>query len=115
MGEVDWSPWDYALVDAVQLIEDYSNQHGIPIWDAEADNVEIQAHRKIDKFEAAKQKTTDTKKYKPLAGEYFVPVPVKRFGEWPTFEEWLEKQTAATQQPQSPFLEDDGKSFVQGG
>ena len=112
VGEVEWTQWDYALVDAVQLIEDYSNQHGIPIWDAEADNVEIEAHRKIDKFEAAKHRITGRDKYKGQPGEYFVPVPKKRFGEWPTFESWLEAQDTEKPQP-SPF-DDDEKSFVQG-
>ena len=84
-----WLDWDYALADALQTIEDHTNQHGILVWEAESERVEISAVKKIDKFEAAKTARTSGKKYKAAAGEYWVPKVDLRGGEWPTHEEWI--------------------------
>lgn len=78
----------------LQLIEDYSTEYGLPIWevDENADNVDVVAVRRIDKFEASKEKTTSKKNYKPAAGERFVPKAILNWGEWPTFEDWVKYQ-----------------------
>lgn len=93
--EPEWTGWDYALVTALQLIEDYSTPQGIPIWevDESAENVLVEAVRKIDRFEAAKSRTTSRKNYKARAGEVFTPRVTLRWGEWPTWESWVERQS----------------------
>ena len=50
----------------------------------------MDAVRKIDRFEAAKQRRTGGKKYKPRDGEYFVPKVWKTSEEWPLFREYME-------------------------
>lgn len=67
----------------LQLIEDYSTEYGLPIWevDENADNVDVVAVRRIDKFEASKEKITSKKNYKPAAGERFVPMVIRIDGE----------------------------------
>ena len=94
--EPEWTSWDYALVQAVQLIEDYTDQHGILVWERESDSVIVEAVAKVDPFEAAKEKATSGKNYKAAKGEYFFPklslVYWKDEDDWPTFRSWVESQ-----------------------
>lgn len=69
----DWTEWDYALMYAVQTIEDFTTQDGILAWEIDEDGVRVDAIKKFNKFEAAKQRKTGGKNYKPTPGEYFVP------------------------------------------
>jgi hypothetical protein len=94
----EWISWDFALLDAFQTIEDYTDDSsGVPIWELMDEEVDVQANRKINPFLAArdnKTKGTATKPYKPQAGEYFVPVIVslRPDGHIQTYSEWLKKQ-----------------------
>lgn len=110
----EWTDWDYALARAQQLIEDYTDQHGNLVYEVQDDRVVVEAVRKIDKFEAAKDRITSKKNYKPLDGEYYVPRLEKRSAEWPTFEEWVADQ--AGQGEKEKILQPDEApepSFVQ--
>lgn len=93
-GSPEWTRWDYALVHALQLIEDYSDENGMVIWEKESESVVVEAVRKTDRFEAVKERITGASKYKRSAGEYFVPrlslVPWEK--EWPTFKDWVDEQ-----------------------
>lgn len=88
-----WTSWDFAIITALQVIKDYTNQHGILAWDAEADrDVDIIAVRKKDRFEAAKTAVTSRKSHKPIPGEYYVPkLKLMEGSEWPTMRDWLMK------------------------
>lgn len=94
-GEVGWTSWDYALVRALQLIEDYTTDNGLLIWEVDdtAENVMVSAERYVDRFEASRDSITSRKNYKPTPGERFRPKLHLRYGEWPTFEEWVEKRS----------------------
>lgn len=85
--------WDYALINALGVIEDYTMENGILAWENESDSVDVLAVQKIDKFEAAKESYNKRNK-KEVAGGYLVPrVQLKPFAkEWPTMREWMEKQ-----------------------
>lgn len=50
VGDVTWTDWDYALVHALQLIEDYTDANGIPVWEKESDKMVVEAVKKIDRF-----------------------------------------------------------------
>lgn len=96
-GTPVFTDWDYALIDALQIIEDYSNASGILAWDNDAvvdGDVVISAVRRIDHFRAAEESRTSGKKYKAVPGEYFVP-DIQYLGERPTRQEWLLKQSQA--------------------
>ena len=89
----DWISWDFALTDALQTIEDFTDQHGLLAWKLADERVEIEAVKKIHKFEAARDRaTTSPKGYKPVPGEYFVPEEVWLGSEdtrpW-TYREWV--------------------------
>lgn len=95
-AEPEWTSWDYQLVHAVQLIEDFTDSNGILVWEKESDKVRIGALQKVDKFEAAKEAITSGKNYKADKGEYFIP-DVKlhhwiKEDDWPTHREWIESQ-----------------------
>lgn len=77
----------------MQVIKDFTNQHGILAWDAEAElDVDIQAVKKIDRFTAAQERYTSRKNYKRSPGEYFVPkLKLMEGSEWPTMREWMMK------------------------
>jgi hypothetical protein len=87
--------WDYALMAAYQIIQDNTLPSGILAWDNDADNVIIEAVRKTDKFEAAKQAITSGKNYKGKKGEVWVPRNKLQWGEYPTYSGWVKEQIAA--------------------
>lgn len=90
--------WDFLLMDALDVIENYVDQKsGLPIWELEDDMAYVNANRKINKFQEAIDGKTSSKKYKPEPGEYFVPdLKTRRTDEngemvFQTFQEWVEK------------------------
>ena len=92
--------WDWALLNAFQTIEDYSDKHGLRTWEIDDERVVVEAHRRIDKFQRAideRTKSTEKRPYKPVPGEYFIPdVHSREFDEdgnevFNTFREWVEK------------------------
>lgn len=102
LGDKDeYTAWDYALMRAFQTVEDYTDsKSGLPIWELDDEPVEVEAIRRINKFQKAidlATKGTDKKPYKPIPGEYFVPRMFSRKkdenGEevYQTFREWVQK------------------------
>lgn len=98
-----WTSWDYALVNALQVIEDYTDKYGILVWERDDEAVEIDAVKRIHKFQSAVDRATagtDKKPYKPSPGEYFVPeIWSRRTDEQgneviQTYDEWLAKEIA---------------------
>ena len=73
----EFTSWDYALMDAFQTIEDFTDQKsGIPIWELDDEAVYVDAVRKFNKFQQAIDNATKgskSKAYEPAPGEYFVP------------------------------------------
>lgn len=91
-GTPEWLDVDYALIEALQIIEDHTDPNGLLIWVAEADNVDIQAVRKISKFDSARERRTTGTKYKAQPGEYFHPQVDLIRGEYPTYRGWLDEK-----------------------
>lgn len=91
-----WNEWDFALAEARQLIEDYTDRHGHLVFERDSDRVAVDAIRRIDKAQAkidAKTKGRKGKPYEPLPGEYWVTELVLQRGEeWPTLAEWVEDE-----------------------
>lgn len=101
VGDKDeWLDVDYALLSALQTLEDYTDQHGLLIWEVQdpKNRVEVAAHMKIDPFEAAKEIKTSGKNYKKKPGEYYVPKLTLLSKEWPTMEEFIEHQIEEARQ-----------------
>lgn len=97
VGDKDeWLDWDYALIDAVQTIEDFTDDSGILVWEREDPNAVINAVKKIDRFKEAVEDRTSGKNYKAAPGEYFVPdiQPFGEDGELQTYSEWIEREIA---------------------
>lgn len=73
----EYTSWDFALLEALQTVEDFTDQKsGMPVWEIETPWVDVNAVRKINKFQAAidnATRGTEKKPYKPRPGEYFVP------------------------------------------
>jgi hypothetical protein len=91
--------WDYALIDAAQTIEDYSDQYGLLQWELDDEDSVVDAVKKIHPFEEARDLATRGDKYKASPGEYFIP-KVYRYGggDLQTFEAWLEKKAAEAEE-----------------
>lgn len=87
----EWTEWDYLLARALQTIETHTDSNGLLIYEVRDDRVVVDAIRKIDKFEEAKDRITSRKGYKPASGEYFIPRLDKRSEEWPTMAEYYER------------------------
>lgn len=105
-AEPEWTSWDYQLVHAVQLIEDFTDSNGILVWEKESDDVIVSAVKKTDAFEAAKEKATSGKNYKAAKGEYFVPDLKLQYwldeDDWPTHRSWVESQLDNQEPPSEP-------------
>lgn len=77
------------------MIQDNTNSSGILEWENDSDNVVVEAVRKFDKFEQSRQnrtKGTKKKPYEAAPGEKWVPRTRLQWGEWPTYDEWVQKQ-----------------------
>lgn len=92
--KTDWTTWDYALMTAVQTIEDLTDNDGLLVWEAEEDEARMDIVKKTSKFQAAVQRRTGGQNYKATPGEYFVPYLRPPMGKekHQTITEWREKQ-----------------------
>lgn len=90
VGDPDgFTSWDYALIAALQIIQDYTDDNGLLVWERDSERVEVIADKKIDPFRAVIERVTKKKNYEPRPGEYFVPRLRLIGGEWPTLEEYV--------------------------
>jgi hypothetical protein len=91
----EWTIWDYRLLKAHYLKEDWYRD-GIPIWWDESDRVGFEAKPRISKSRAAierAQENASSGNKKAVPGRYYIAEPVLIDGdEMPTREEWLEEQ-----------------------
>lgn len=105
VGDKDeYLTWDYALMNAFQTIEDYTDQKsGLPVWELDDEAVYVDAVRKTNKFQQAIDEATrgsKTKPYQPSPGEYFVPDmnTRRKDGEgkpvFQTYSEWVKKSVS---------------------
>ena len=97
-GDKDaWIGWDYALITALGVIEDYSDENGLLGWEIDDEAVEVNAVKKFNKFKASIENITSGAKYKASPGEYFVPEVTTRrsSGEFQTFSEWVQNSIDA--------------------
>ena len=99
----EWLEWDFLLLEALQIIEDYSDEYGLLAWEREDEAVVVDAERRIHKFKAAVDNATKgskTKPYEPRPGEYFVPKMWSRREDADgneviqTRREWIERMVA---------------------
>lgn len=116
----EWIDWDYALIRALQTIEDFTNEHGLLVYEVDdpKERTYVDAKRKIDKFDKAREQLTSAKNYKAAPGEKFVPDIGLRPGvkEWPTLEEYIdhEIQKAKENEPALDPWKPEEKEFKQG-
>ena len=99
----EWIDWDHALLFAFQTIEDFTDKgSGLLAWETDDEYVEVNAIKKINKFQEAvdlKTKGSAKKPYKPEPGEYFIPDMFSRRkdenGEevFQTYSEWVAKSS----------------------
>jgi hypothetical protein len=86
--------WDYRLIKAHYLLEDWYRD-GIPIWWDESDRVTFDAKGRVSKSRAAIERAqeADGKKKSKSYGKYYTADPrVIDGGELPTRDEWLREQ-----------------------
>lgn len=93
-----WTDWDFALANAVQIIDDFTTAEGHLVWEAESERVTFDALKKINKARAAidrRTKGTKNKAYEASDGEYWTTEPVLMRGdEWPTMDEWVSEKVS---------------------
>lgn len=98
VGDKDeWLEWDHLLADAFQLIDDYTDEYGLLVWERDDEAAIVDAVRKIHPFkQAIDQRTAGSpnKPYKALPGEYFVPRMTSRRSDdsFQTFRDWVSTQ-----------------------
>ena len=107
--------WDYRLIKAHYLLEDWYRD-GIPIWWDESDRVTFDAKARTSKSRAAIERAqeSDSKKKAKQHGKYYTAEPrVMDGGEMPTREEWLDEQERKKGNNSGPIRTRE-PSFVQG-
>lgn len=93
--------WDFALIHALQVIEEHTDSDGLLIWEYDVDGVNVTSEKKINKFHASVEKKTSKDGYKASPGERWLPRVKRVNGELPTFKEWRESKA-------SEDVEEDG-------
>lgn len=91
----EMTDWDFALIEAVQTIEDHTDANGLLKWETDEDGVSVNSIKTFDKFQASIDRKTSAKGYKALPGERWVPdirPAPGRDGEFQTFKEYRESQ-----------------------
>lgn len=90
----EWTDWDYAITGAFQLVNDLTDKHGLLVHETDSERVMVSAKKQTDRFQAAIDRATKggKKGYNPSPGEYFVPVMELRYGDWPTVEEYFQRE-----------------------
>lgn len=87
-----WNEWDFALAEARQLIEDYTDEDGHLVFERDSDATTAVATKKINKVKAAIARQTrgsQKKPYEPSPGEYFATELKLRPGRsWPSISDW---------------------------
>jgi hypothetical protein len=90
----EWTVWDYRLIKAHYLLEDWYRD-GIPIWWDESDRVTFDAKARFSKSRASIERAqeSDSKKKSKSYGKYYTAEPrVMDGGDMPTRDEWIEEQ-----------------------
>ena len=102
----EWTDWDFVLVEAVQLIEDWTDQHGLLAWEVDdpKERVQVVAKPRIDKFEQQREIMSASESRgnkKPPKGRYYVPVVdlMKPATEWPGHQEYFEWLASQKESP----------------
>lgn len=94
-SHTEWTVWDYRLIKAHFLLEDWYRD-GIPVWWDESDRVTFDAVARVSKSRAAIERAQDAasgKGKKSVPGRYFIAEPrVMDGGEMPTRQEWIDEQ-----------------------
>lgn len=108
----EWTDWDYKLVKALVIYEDYKSGTGVPMYWDRSDRVRFEvgsyvsrSKASLDRAEekASKQKTTSY-------GKIFYPIPVTMDGgPLPTLQEFLEEQELKRQMTAGNIRVGDGK------
>lgn len=84
--------WDLALIQAIQTIEDLTDEHGLYVWETAEDGVSVSSIKTHDKFQASIDRKTSKKNYKPDPGERWKaeirPSRHREDGEFQTIAEW---------------------------
>jgi hypothetical protein len=90
----EWTAWDYRLIKAHYILEDWYRD-GIPVWWDESDRMAFDAKARFSKSRAAMERAqeSDSKKKAKSYGKYYIAEPrVMDGGEMPTKAEWLAEQ-----------------------
>lgn len=93
-GHTEWTMWDYRLVKAHYILQDWYRD-GVPLWWDESDRITFDAKARFSKSRAAIERAqeADGKKKSKSYGKYYIAEPrVMDGGDMPTKQEWLEEQ-----------------------
>ena len=94
MQHREWNEWDFKLIKAHYILEDWYRD-GIPVWWDESDRVTFDAKARTSKSRAAIERAQEaqSKKKSKAHGVYFIAEPrVMDGGSLPTRKEWYEEQ-----------------------
>lgn len=100
-SRTEWCDWDYRIVKAFYLLEQYEIE-GWPIWYDESPDVTFLAKKRTSKAAAAlekaqhadqKRRTDKQGNVRPAFGERWYVVPeIREGGKRPTMEDWASKK-----------------------
>lgn len=113
---VKWTAWDYKLLKAHYIIQDWYRD-GIPIWWDESErvafDVSVRTSRSRAAIERAQEKANKGKSQQH--GKYYVVEPrVIGGGELPTKDEWVEEQSKKSGNKKPNTSEVSEPTIVQG-
>lgn len=94
-----WNEWDFALAEARQVIEDYTDEDGLLIWERDSEDTVVKAYWKLNRARAAKERLQKKSKETPVGSSPIVELGLKPGRDWPTLESWWAEEQKKQAKP----------------
>lgn len=110
--QAEWTDWDYKLIKAFVIYEDYKSGTGVPMYWDRSDRVRFEVGSYVSRSKAALDRAEEkARKAKATSyGKIFYPIPVAvDGGTLPTLQDFLDEQELKRQMSAGNIRVDGGK------
>lgn len=116
--DAEWTDWDFKLVKALVIYEDYKAGTGVPMYWDRSDRVRFEVGSYTSRSKAALDRKEEqaSKQKTPNYGKIFYPIPVTvDGGPLPTLQDFLDEQEHKRQMSAGNIRIDEDSKFSNAG